>query len=274
MWAFQHSHLLEKLSRRKFIDQKEDHYKWLNSKSPKKGKQLKIFYRELTNLTLVDLPQSKFREVVFDSCTFKDSFIESSFDQCVFYKCKFIETDLSTSSISQCEFIESNLYDVNLTRTNLNNSSFDAETDYSNVDFSVAKYIINTSFPLGNLSNLSAKINRKTAILLAYTFCSIKCDDPEVKVAQNKLMNFANNIALEQQKVFEGIGGVFPNDTFQPLSKYDVDNEEEVYSTSYKNHLNKLKHKITNDFYNNTIRELNQTVGFLQKYIDDITDSL
>ena len=87
--------------------------------------------------------------------------------------------DLSWADLSWADLRETNLRETNLCETNLNG----ADLRGANLDFSC--------WPLW-CGSLDVTVDKRIAAQLAYHFCRVRCDDPEVKEVQKALAHLAN----------------------------------------------------------------------------------
>ena len=89
------------------------------------------------------------------------------------------DTNLWNANLREANLREANLQDANLRCANL----WNADLRGANVDYSC--------LPLW-CGLLNIKIDRRIAAQLAYHFCAMQCDDPEVGEMQKSMYAFAN----------------------------------------------------------------------------------
>lgn len=92
--------------------------------------------------------------------------------------------DLSWADLSWVDLRETNLCETNLNGANLNGADLHrADLRGANLDYSC--------WPLW-CGSLDVTVDKRIAAQLAYHFCRVRCDDPEVKEAQKALAHLAN----------------------------------------------------------------------------------
>ena len=90
-----------------------------------------------------------------------------------------IEANLTEADLARADLIGANLKKANLLGANLT----EADLTEANIDFA--------SWPLW-CGSLKAKIDKRLAVQLAYHFCAVTCNDPDVIAAQNTIYTLAN----------------------------------------------------------------------------------
>jgi len=94
--------------------------------------------------------------------------------------------DLTRADLTGADLTGANLTGANLTRADLTGADLTgADLTRANLDFS--------SWPLW-CGSLRVCVDRKIAAQLAYHFCSVVCDDPDVIRAQNAILSLANEM--------------------------------------------------------------------------------
>lgn len=96
----------------------------------------------------------------------------------------FREANLRRADLHWADLRETNLCETNLNGANLYGADLHrADLRGANLDFSC--------WPLW-CGSLDVTVDKRIAAQLAYHFCRVRCDDPEVKEAQKALAHLAN----------------------------------------------------------------------------------
>jgi len=159
----------------------ECHRKWIETKGIE-GKN--------ADLSGCDLSDSKLRGCDLSGCDLSDS----NLSRCDLSGCDLRGCDLSDSNLSRCDLSGCDLRgcdlrgcdlsDSNLSRCDLSDSNLSG-CDLSGCDLDYS------SLPLW-CGSLDIKVDKRIAAQIAYHFCRMVCDNPEVKQAQNAIMELAN----------------------------------------------------------------------------------
>ena len=94
------------------------------------------------------------------------------------------KADLRDSDLRRCDLRRCDLRGCNLSGCDLRDSDL-RDSDLSGCDLDYS------SLPLW-CGSLDIKIDKRIAAQIAYHFCRMICDNPEVKQAQNAIMELAN----------------------------------------------------------------------------------
>ena len=96
------------------------------------------------------------------------------------------DADGCRADLSNAELRGANLSDANLSRANLRDAELrGANLSHANLDFACLSL---------SRGSLGMKVDRPLAAQIAYHFCSLKCDDPEVTALQKGLYGLANEM--------------------------------------------------------------------------------
>lgn len=218
---------MREISKKKIKDILADHALWLKDRS--KGNKANFFNVKIClenfagmDLSYVSFYKSKLHHINFtNAILFETSFNESEITNTFFNNadlrnssfkfselnfCTFNGADCSGANFENVDFgrvmirwaklIGASFCNSRLGRANLRSSNLIG----SDIDFS--------SLPL-SCRGLDWEIDERIAAQLAYHFCSMRCENREVKEAQNALLNLANKFhrveecGLIEQKVIE-----------------------------------------------------------------------
>jgi uncharacterized protein YjbI with pentapeptide repeats len=129
---------------------------------------------EFADLIEANLSNSRLENTRFmDSCLI-DAYV---------YKSDLYMADLSKSNLEFANFYGSTLVRANLSYANTSNTDF-REAILINTDLDSTMFF--------HCGGTNWRIDKETAIELAYHFCSMNCEDDEIIEAQNSLLKIAN----------------------------------------------------------------------------------